>query len=330
MSSNWFQIAVALVVGAITGTVVRDWFRRRAEWKSNEVKGDGVTGPGSTGGSDWLEGSDLLRYPDQLAELEGRLDQSCLEAQEQVRHLEHQRDRVGAKSGETTLRDRYEADAKELAGRHAQLQRVLGLVWRTRSILLLRVRVAIVARACPRAEELPGLPSESGEVAQASDDFRLFRLRVRKAMTAIRLAASDLAFTVPSVPRRAVLGKDDKTAVEAELGRARQSLDVMERKMDRLSDTVAYLADRTRTRQVVEFAPLEISTEGDAQELFMEVSAALQELDSLSDLVDQRMAEEALGRLTAGISQLEQEGMDAKAETDAALEVDRLLCQFPS
>jgi hypothetical protein len=99
--------------------------------------------------------------------------------------------------------------------------------------------------------------------------------------------------------------------------------------MDRLADMVVYLADRCRTHEVVEAAPLELSPQGDASDLLNEVSESLLELDFLSDVVDQRLAENAMDNLAAGITLLERDGLDAQAETDAALEVDRLLDQFP-
>jgi hypothetical protein len=122
----------------------------------------------------------------------------------------------------------------------------------------------------------------------------------------------------------------EKEAIQEELSRARQTLELIESRMDRLADTVAYLADRCRTREVVEAAPMEISTEGNAVELLGDISEALVALDALSDLADQRLAEDAMDNLSAGITQLEREGLNAQAESEAALEVDRLLEQFPS
>jgi len=275
------------------------------------------------------DGADLMRYPDQLALLERRLERSCLEAEDQVRHLKRQRDRVGAKGAGESLSARYDADAVQLESRQAQLQRVLGLVWRTRSILILRVRVARVARACPRMIDLPEIPEGEANWDDVADSLRVFRRSVRDSMSAIGIASSDLALSLPSVPSRAQLEGGEQERIREELDRARASLDLIGRRMEQLSDTVAYLADRCRTRGVVEAAPLEISTEGEAEGLLHDVRAALQELDGLSDLVDRRLAEDALDNLAAGVGQLEKEGLDAQAESDAAVEVDRLLEQFP-
>jgi len=333
MELDWLRMALALSAGVLLGAALSYQWMKRSRTAESEGTDDRLWDteshePGSIG---WLEGADLMRYPDQLARLERTLDQSCMEAEDQVVHLRRQRDRLGSKDQGEALSARYEADATQLQHRHAQLQRVLGLVWRTRSILILRVKVAIVARACPRMGELPILPEEeSAEWDGVADAFRAFRVRVRKAMRVIRVAATDLALSLPSAPSRARTEAEANRAISEELARARLTLEIIEKRMDHLADTVAYLADRCRTREVVESAPMEIGTEGNAEELLNDVSEALFALDLLSDLADQRLAEDAMDNLSAGITQLEREGLDAQAESDAAMEVDRLIEQFPS
>ena len=64
--------------------------------------------------------------------------------------------------------------------------------------------------------------------------------------------------------------------------------------------------------------------------LLDEVSAALGALSALAEFGDRQLADTAMDNLAEDIGQLEQDGLDVKAEADAALEIARLLEQFPT
>ena len=145
--------------------------------------------------------------------------------------------------------------------------RVMGLVWRTRSILILRVRIANVARECPRMEDIPHLPDAEADWEAVAVRFLAFRRRVRQSIADVRTAESNIALSLPTVPGRATIEEGERKRVRAELDRALGTLDSIRGRLEKLSDTVGYLADRCRTREVVEAAPVEISAGGDAEEI---------------------------------------------------------------
>ena len=140
---------------------------------------------------------------------------------------------------------------------------------------------------------------------------------------------ADLHLAVPMVPELASAEDEDRTAVEAELARARETYHQLASKLDRLADTLSYLGDRCRTRLVVEGAPTQVEAEPGTEQLVDEVNTALTALNDLAELGDRQLADSAMDNLAEGISQLEQTGLEAKAEADAVLEVARLLEQFP-
>ena len=132
MELDWLRMALAGGAGVLLGAALSyKWMKRSGGVESGGSHDEMAAESNEVGSIGWLEGADLMRYPDQLARLERRLDQSCLEAEDQVLHLRRQRDRMGSKDEGEALSARYESDATQLQHRHAQLQRVLGLVWRT-------------------------------------------------------------------------------------------------------------------------------------------------------------------------------------------------------
>ena len=67
---------------------------------------------------------------------------------------------------------------------------------------------------------------------------------------------------------------------------------------------------------------------GEGEALMEEVSEALQSLNEMASAGDLLLADDVVDNLAVGIGQLEKAGLEAQAETDAALEVERLLEEF--
>ncbi len=289
--------------------------------------------PSLLGGSrraDWLSGNDLLHYPSRLAELEVKLETSHRAVNDQIEYLRIQRDKISAKEDRDELAARYEDDAQMLDRRAERMRRVMGLVWRTRAVLLLRAHVAITARHRPQVEQLPEgtIPPEGLE--RAATAYENSASAVREFVRQIMERTADLGLTVPPPGKASEVTEEDHASVDAELARARVTYEELNGQMDRLADTLAYLSDRCRTRQVVEGAPAGLVAEPGTEGLVDEVNTALSALNDLADLGDRQLADTAMDNLAEDISQLERAGLEAQAEADAALEVARLLEQFPA
>ena len=301
-----------------------EWARKALEIEAREVNG------GDARTISWREGEDLLRYPARLAGLSQQLEDSHSAVQEQQAHLRARREEVAAKEGRQGLVARYEADGELLRQRAAGMRRVLTLVWRTRATLRLRAHVAITARHRP---ELQGLPE--GEVAVpdlqlAAQAYESAAERVRRFVLLVDRRASELEAAVPSLSSLAEPGEGDRKQVEEELSRARATYQELRDRMDRLADTLAYLADRCQTRHVVVDTPAGVDEDPGGAQVFEELNAALVSLQDLSELGDRHLADAAMDNLVEDISQLERAGLEAQAEADANLEVARLLEQFPA
>lgn len=277
----------------------------------------------------WRAGEDLMRYPDRLAELERRLVESHDAARAQAQHLRARGERVGAKDDRDALAERYAGDAAALDRRADGMQRVMGLVWRTRAVLLLRAHVAVTARARPRLEALPEGDIPVDELPAAAEAYEQAATAVRDFVVSVESRLADLSVAVPRAPHQAELGDEDRQIVDDELASARTTYTDLQNRMDRLADTLSYLADRCLTREVVEAARVGVDGAPGTADLVDEVGDALRALEGLTELGDQQLADSAMDNLAEDISQLEQAGLEARAEADAALEVARLLEQFP-
>lgn len=277
----------------------------------------------------WKAGDDLLRYPTRLAELERKLQESLAAVEEQVEHLRSRRDRIAAKDDRSELMGRYDVDAAMLQRRTERMRRVMALVWRTRSVLLLRAHVAITARARPVLERLPEGDIPHNKLGQAAASYEDAALRVRRFVIEVEGRMADLNVCLPSPPLIADVSEPDRAQVAEEMGRARHTYTDLENRMDRLADTLSYLSDRCRTRQVVEGSPVSLEAEPGTEGLVDDLNNALGALNDLAELGDKALADTAMDNLAEDISQLERAGLEAQAEADAALEVERLLEQFP-
>ena len=163
----------------------------------------------------------------------------------------------------------------------------------------------------------------------AADAYDRASDAVRGFVEELDSRVNDLDAMLPHRPEAAEVDDEIRGAVEAERAHTLRTYDAMRARMDELSDTLAYLADRCRTRQVVEGGPGAIDAGPGSEVLMEELGHALDSLAELAQVGDRKLADAAMENLAEDISQLERAGLDAQAETDAVLEVQRLLEQFP-
>lgn len=291
-----------------------------------EVEADELSRPDEG----WSQGEDLLRYPARLAELSWQLERSHAAVEEQLAHLSARRSEVAAKAGREGLVARYEADSELLRQRAEGMRRVLTLVWRTRATLRLRAHVAITARHRPDLSVLPEGEVDVAELPVAAQVYETASQRVRRFAALVDDRSRELEGAVPALSDLASPGEADRAQVEEELERARGTYRELRDRMDRLADTLGYLADRCRTRHVVVDTPAGVDDDPGGAQVFEELNAALGSLNDLSELGDRHLADTAMDNLVEDISQLERAGLEAQAEADANLEVARLLEQFPT
>jgi len=277
----------------------------------------------------FFRGDDLLRYPRRLGELQQRLADQHGDALQQAARVDAHHADLADRPDRTELARRYADDAALLRRRADRMARVLGLLWKTRSLLVLRAHVAITARRRPQLSGLPEgeLPVE--RLAAAAAEYDAASQAVRAFVDELDSRRNDLDEVLPRVPDVAELSDEIRAAVDEERTHAVATYAAMRARMDELADTLAYLAERCRTRQVVEGGPAAVDAGPGSEALVDELNDALGALADLAVVGDQRLADSALDNLTEDIGQLEQAGLDAQAETDAVLEVQRLLEQFP-
>jgi hypothetical protein len=273
------------------------------------------------------EGQDLLRYPARLEELEGQLGGAIGEVRRQRAHLEEQRALLAAKDGRGALAARYAADVALLGRREEGMRRVLGLVWRARALLSLRAHLAISARRRPVLPPLPDTEAAGADMELAARVYASAAERVRAFESTLRARMATLSASVPPPPAEAEVAGETLRELAAEEARIRTRYEGHREAMDRLGDTLAYLADRCRTRLVARGTPASVNPEGGSA-LLDEVQRALDALGELAEAGDRQMADLAVENLAEDISQLERAGLEARAEAEAAIEVEKLLGQF--
>ncbi|MCB9743393.1 MAG: hypothetical protein H6740_12395 [Alphaproteobacteria bacterium] len=277
----------------------------------------------------WLDGQDLRGYPDRLGELIEQLLLGHQAVQQQLQLLSEREAELSAKPNREALTRRYRQDAHGLELRAEAMRRVLGSVWRTRAILLLRVHLAVTARRRPSLSGLPSPPEvERAELDAAATAYAAAAQEVRVFVAELEDARAALDEVVPAPPPSAALSSADREVVTAERAEVAARLAGTRERMDALADTLTYLADRMRTQAVVAGAGLEMDVSPEAGRLLEEVAAALTRLDGMSAVGDRALADAAMLGLSQDITALEREGMEADAEARAGLEVARLLRQF--
>lgn len=279
----------------------------------------------------WFRGDDLLRHPRRLAELQARLLEQHQAAQSQAAHLAERREELAGRPDREDLARRYTEDEGLLQRRAERMGRVLGVVWKARALLGLRAHVAVTARRRPVLTGLPegdvakdALPAAARAYDQASDAVRAF-------VNELDSRANDLDEVISEPPPEAQITESIRMTVEGERMHTLQTYAAMRDRMDELADTLGYLADRCRTRAVVEGGPRELGNVEaglGSEGLIEELNRALGGMADLADMGDRRLADAAMDKLAEEISQLEKAGLDAQAEADAVLEVQRLIEGF--
>ena len=270
----------------------------------------------------------LLRYPRRLEELERQLVDGIAEGSLQITHLEVRATEVAAKEGRSDLANRYTHDTELVKKRVASMRRVLGLVWKTRAVLSLRAHLAVTAQGRPALVGFPDPSRLERDFDRSARAYDAAAADVRAFTRTVERRAGKLVDAIPGVPMGAEVPLLAEGEVDRELDAVRKLYADLQRQMDSLADTFAYLADSCRTRKVVTGGPQGIDVEPGGEALMEEVSKALAALRTMSEVGDQHLADAAVENLAEDIGQLEKVGLDAQAEAEAALEVERLLDQF--
>lgn len=270
----------------------------------------------------------LLRYPSRLEALEDQLVEAHRLTQQQLQHLSVRAAELSAKGGRDEIAARYTADGAALDRRAASLRRVMGVVWRTRAVLRLRVELALAAQHPPDLSHLPD-PADvpAARLGEAAAAAARASAELRRFVGGLDAAAAGLEGVVPSPPPSAEVDKAQRDTVQAELKEARATLALLRERMDRLADTLDYLGDRLRTRQLVADAPLQLDLEPQAGQLLEEVAQALAALEALSE-AGERHHHPGEPLPGAEPDPVEQLALCAQAEADASLEIERLLKQL--
>lgn len=263
--------------------------------------------------------------PRRLEDLEVQLARSLGELRAQIEHLHQRQAEIASKEGRSGLASRYAEDAGLLERRAARMRRVLGLLWKTRAILGLRAALARAAQERPALEALPDVDAAGTDLPAAERAYHEAAQRVRRFLERLR-AARGAIDALPEPHPDAVISETWRADVETERARASASFERLDGRMDRLADTLTYLADRARTRQVARGGPpLRPGADGAPDALLEELEHGLAALDELAEAGERKLDELGLANLAEDISQLEQAGLEAQAEADAALEVAKLL-----
>jgi hypothetical protein len=273
---------------------------------------------------------EIRSTPRRLGQLERQLGDALERADQQASHLRDRRRRIEDKQDRTELVARYDEDV-ELLGRRAQnMRRVMALLWRTRAILELRAHIAISARRRPDLAHLPDGEVPKADLEAAADAYDRASEAVRQFVSYIDERSTDLRMAVPHVPEAASVDDDDRSMVDAEQVETAGTYTALQDRMDRLADTLGYLADRCRTRAVVAGSEVHLEAGAGTEGLLSEVAEALSGLQEMSRIGDQQLAESALDNLAEDISQLERAGLNARAAAEAELEIARLLEHVPA
>jgi hypothetical protein len=276
------------------------------------------------------EGADLLGYPRRLEDLEGRLVERHRAVQEQLRLLSARREGVRAKGDREDLLKKYEADVAMLDRRAEGMRRVMGLVWKTRAILLFRVHHAVTARRRPSLGKLPEPTGGVTAPAGATASYHAAAAAVLFYRDLVEARAGELAAVVPSPPVSAEVTEAQRREVEAERAQVAAAYAALGARMDRLADNLTYVGDHYAALAVVDTEPEDLAVDGGPAHLLEEVAAAVRGLDELGARVDPAAVDDAVSGLAEDITHLEEAGLEAEAEAAAHLEVERLLGQFPS
>lgn len=273
--------------------------------------------------------ADLLACPRRLEGLEAQLLDRLGAVQQQLGHIEARRAAVAAKDRRDDLVRKYDQDALMLQRRAASMERVAADLWRTRSILLLRAHLAGTARRRPALGPLPD-PSNTPDPARAGRAFRAAAEAVRAYLGTIDARVVALAATLPEWPGGVTVDPGLQRAVDGERRQVEDAYGDLREDMDRLADTLTWLADHCGALAVVQAPAARSAPSADPAHLLEEVEGAMQELAALARAVDPSAADAAVESLASGLTGLEEAGREAEAEAQAHLEVERLLRRAPA
>lgn len=274
------------------------------------------------------EGADLLAYPQRLAELEDRLVDRHRAVQQQLHVLSARRAEVAAKGGRDDLARKYDADLAMLLRRGESMRRVMGLVWKTRGMLLLRVHLAVTARRRPALGRLPQPGTPGVQLAAGAAAYHEAATAVRFYLDEVEARAAELPAVVPAAPPSAEVDDAMRAAVDREMDGIRAAYADLRDRMDRLADNLTFLGDHFGALAVVDDEPDDARALGGSGHLLEEVGAAIAGLNELAGRVDPGVVDSAFSNLAEEITHLEEAGLEAEAEAEAHLEVERLLAQF--
>ena len=275
------------------------------------------------------QGEDLLAYPQKLEGLERQLEERLVLLGQQERVVEARGEELQAKGGREELAVKYREDLELLRQRTRSMRRVLGKVWKTRSILLLRVHLAETARQKPSFSALPepGAKPTPAQLQRATGSFYTAAAEVRSYLDAVVERRRWLAGILPESSPFASLEDADHQAIVDELAATEQSYAVLLEQMDRLADNLTYLGDHYATVAAVVEGPDSRVPEASAARMLEEVERAIDSVERLAHTVDPGMVDAAVDHLSRDITRLEQAGQEVSAEAEASLEVEALLKQ---
>ena len=278
------------------------------------------------------EGADLLAYPRKLEALEDALELRHRAVQDQLQLVHERALEISVKAGREELLRRYAEDEALLKRRAEGMRRVLGLVWKTRSILLLRVHLAITARRRPTFPPLPAAGELPQELHQAASRYKEAADAARHYAEEVEDRSRSLGDTSPSAPLSADVDEAIRAAVQAEHQQVAGAYTHLREQMDHLADNFTWLADHLSTLVVVTDPAADGAApppaDGTAR-LLVEVQEALGEIAELARLVDPNHADSAVEHLAANITRLEVDGREAEAAAAAELEIDQMLRRGP-
>lgn len=319
--------AGALILGSWAGwratRAVTARVRRAVSGPPKPVPLIGVRAPPVVG-----DDEDLYVCPRRLEALEARLGERLGAVGQQAGVLRARQAELEQKGRRDDLARKYADDLALLERRAAGMRRVLGLVWKTRSILLVRAHLAQTARRRPNLGRLPDADSAAGRPVLLRDGTATYHgaaSAVRDFLSLVERRATEIGRTLPAAPADAEIDAAARAAVEAEVREAEAAYAHLREDMDRLGDNLTWLGDHFATLAVVEASAETVGPDAGPAELIREVEDALGQLAELARAVDPAVADRAVTNLAEDITQLEAAGLEAQAEADAELEVAKLL-----
>lgn len=275
-----------------------------------------------------MSDEDLYSCPRRLEQLDTRMGERLSAVAEQVDVLRSRQAEMTQKGGREELARKYGDDAAMLGKRAGSMRRVRGLVWKTRAILLLRAHLAQTARRRPDLGALPSLdptPSGAARLKEAASRYHTAAIAVRNYLDLVDARAAALPAEVPPEPDEADVDENIRAAVDEAVAEQVAAYATLRDDLDRLADNLTWLADHCASLAVVESANEPVPANGGPAELVREIEDALSTVADLARAVDPALADAAVAHLAEDISQLEEAGLEAQAEAEAAIEVSRLL-----